>query len=185
MNQEEYLLSDQESFEEEEQEINFGFDAFPEYSEEYVDNQDNESESDSVSYVMVGRKNKKKIQKKKQNKGDTGYRRIKMGNNQELMYFATTIVPGRPIRDAIYGAYMNEDLVGSNDESLYFKVIFAGNGCNQQVDHLFYDNPEQFENHMSTKVEQKIKEKWSNIYRYALEDKQKKVPRTVNNIKIK
>lgn len=174
-------MSDQESLSEQ-QEINFDFDTYPEY-DEYMDVADDHSEASSESYVLVGRKHKKKVLKKKKVKVDPGQRKIKKGS-RDMTYFATSIIPGGPIRDAIYGGYIHDDLVGANDESLYFKVAYAGNGTTGEVDQLFYDNPEQFENHHSIKVSTDIKDRWSRDYKEALEWKTTQIPKTVNNIKI-
>lgn len=174
-------MSDQESLSEQ-QEINFDFDTYPEY-DEYMD-VDDKSEASSESYILVGRKHKKRVLKKKKVKNDPGQRKIKQGG-RDMTYFATSIIPGGPIRDAIYGGYIHDDLVGTNDESLYFKVAYAGNGTSGEVDQLFYDNPEQFENHQYfMKVTTDIKDRWSKDYKEALEWKQTQIPKTVNNIKI-
>jgi len=162
-----------------------------EYSEHDVfDNEaDNKSADTHESYVMIGKKNKK-IKKKKKVKHDNqdkGLRKIKKGDGKNMVYFATNIIPGSSIRDAVYGTYMHEDKVGSNDEDLYFKVAYAGRVSNQTIDKLFYDNPEQFENHMKTTVSTHIKHEWATTYRIALERKQIKNEKSnyVNNIEIR
>tara|TARA_B100001093_G_scaffold76612_3_gene67485 strand:- start:9559 stop:10134 length:576 start_codon:yes stop_codon:yes gene_type:complete len=159
------------------------------YSEnEVFDNEDdNNSQDTHESYVMIGKKNKKiKKKKVKHDKQDKGLRKIKTKEGENLVYFATSMLPGNSVRDAVYGTYIHEDKVGSINEDLYFKVAYADNGSKQNVDKLFYDNPEQFENHMKTTVPTYIKQDWADTYRYALKRKQK-VDETqfVSNIKIK
>jgi hypothetical protein len=54
-------------------------------------------------------------------------------------------------------------IVGSADEDLFFKVIVAS-GINGRRDplKLFYDSPEQHENHFFVTIDQKVKEEWHN-----------------------
>ena len=161
------------------------------YSEDEVfDNEDdNKSEDTHESYIMVGKKNKK-IKKKKKVKHDNqdkGLRKIKTGDGKNMVYFATNMIPGSSIRDAVYGTFMHEDKVGSNDEDLYFKVAYAAHGSKDTIDKLFYDNPEQFENHMKTNVSDVLKREWAETYRLALERKKIKNEKLnyVNNIEIR
>lgn len=170
----------------EEQEYEHYVDNYSDNEVLYEDNDDN-SEDTHESYIMIGKKNKKiKKKKVKHDKQDKGIRKIKTTNGENLVYFATSMLPGNSIRDAVYGTYIHEDKVGSNNEDLYFKVAYADNGSKQNVDKLFYDNPEQFENHMKTIVPTYIKQHWAETYRYALKRKQN-VDETqfVSNIKIK
>ena len=169
-------------------------DEYEHYMENYSDNEvfededDNNSEDTHESYILVGKKNKKIMKKKKvkNDKQDKGLRKIKTKSGENLVYFATAMVPGNSIRDAVYGTYIHEDRVGSIREDLYFKVSYADNGSKQNVDKLFYDNPEQFENHMKTIVPTYIKQNWAESYRYALKLKQKEDESTfASDIKIK
>mgnify|MGYP001247987211 CR=1 FL=1 len=142
------------------------------YQDYPEDIDDNESDASSVSYVLVGKKKKTKIKKKKsKQKQDTGIRKIKNANGT-LVYFASSILPGAPIRDAVYGTYIHEHRVGSLDEDLYLKVAFAGIGCKGDVDTLFYDNPDQCENHLNVKLSSDLKNKWVERYQYSLKRKQ-------------
>ena len=138
-------------------------------NEDYrYDNDDDQYYSDdasesSQSYSVITKKKKstKKVE-------DKGYRKMKTKNGN-LIYFATTMTPGAPIRDAIYGHRFYEYLVGSPNEELFFKVSNAGNNSSQNVDTLFYDNPEQFESHMNCYVDTESKNRWAEKYQYALE----------------
>jgi hypothetical protein len=67
---------------------------------------------------------------------------------------------GSRIRNAVTGASYPH-LVGKTDEDLYFKVIDSTGryGKNAPLI-LFYDTPEQYENHRFTIVDTKTKERW-------------------------
>ena len=67
---------------------------------------------------------------------------------------------GSLIRNAVTGSRYNY-LVGSADEDLLFKVTYA-TGHNGRKDPLmlYYDTPEQFENHYFTDVSPEIKKRW-------------------------
>ena len=66
------------------------------------------------------------------------------------------------IRNAVSGFRYEGHKVGSNEEHLYFKVKMATFEFGQGVEGptLFYDDPEQYENHLFETVSQDIKEKW-------------------------
>ena len=67
---------------------------------------------------------------------------------------------GSLIRNAVTGIKYNYR-VGSSDEDLFFKVIEAsGRNGRKHPLMLYYDTPEQFENHYFTTVSQPIKNKW-------------------------
>ncbi len=67
---------------------------------------------------------------------------------------------GTFIRNAVTGAKYNI-LVGSADESILFKVADAtGHNGRKESLMLYYDSPEQFENHHFTSVSPQDKEKW-------------------------
>jgi hypothetical protein len=77
---------------------------------------------------------------------------------------------GSRIRNAVTGQYYNY-VVGSVDEDLVFKVIDAvGRNGRKDPLFLFYDTPEQYENHQFVKLSQGIKEKW---YQRNLDARQK------------
>tara|TARA_B100000282_G_scaffold296375_1_gene278092 strand:+ start:2209 stop:2790 length:582 start_codon:yes stop_codon:yes gene_type:complete len=180
-------LSDLDMYDDEEQNYNdYSQSEFIDDEPSYVDEDENSQDS-SVSFIMVGKKKQiKKKKKSKQKTQDTGIRKLKTKDGN-LVYFATNPIPGSSIRDAIYGTYMHEDKVGTTDEDLYFKVMYAGVGCKSEVDKLYYDNPEQFENHMNVSLNEKTKSVWAEKYQIALKRRQLQQEKSefVNNIKIK
>ena len=132
------------------------------YSDEpdYLDDDDNSVSSTGFSIVA---KKKKPVKKKV----DKGYRKLKTKEGN-LIFFATAMIPGTPIRDAIYGHRFHEYAVGSPKEELFFKVCNTSNNSSQNIDTLFYDNPEQFESHMNCQVDNDAKNIWAEKYQYAL-----------------
>jgi len=67
---------------------------------------------------------------------------------------------GTRIRNAITGAYYDY-LVGSANEDLFFKITDSiGRNGRKEPLMLYYDSPEQYENHHFTSVTTKIKQKW-------------------------
>jgi hypothetical protein len=71
---------------------------------------------------------------------------------------------GTHIRNAVSGQ-RTPHLVGSKNEDLYFSVIEATgiNGRSEGV-RLFYDSPEQYENHFHITLDQNIKQRWHNKF---------------------
>jgi len=67
---------------------------------------------------------------------------------------------GSTIRNAVTGIKYVGDMVGSPSEDLYFKVRFATGESGIEAATLFYDNPEQFENHQFQDLPQNIKKNW-------------------------
>ena len=59
------------------------------------------------------------------------------------------------IRNAITGVQTN-DLVGSKNEYLYFKVAYPNVGL------LFFNGPEEYERHFYAQVSEKTKTEWRN-----------------------
>lgn len=69
---------------------------------------------------------------------------------------------GTKIRNAVTGS-KTPYLVGSLNEELFFKVADAtGNGGRKDSLILFYDSPEQYENHQFIMLDQGVKESWFN-----------------------
>ena len=65
------------------------------------------------------------------------------------------------IRDAITGDRYRYYLVGSDYESLFFKVIIStGEFKGRKGPTLFYNSPEEYENHNKIYLDTKIKEAW-------------------------
>ena len=71
---------------------------------------------------------------------------------------------GTKIRNAVTGQ-REPYLVGSSNEDLFFKVseVTARNKRKDSLT-LFYDSPEQYENHHFTYVSQDIKDRWQRKY---------------------
>ena len=69
---------------------------------------------------------------------------------------------GARIRNAVTGEkYSHSELVGSKFEDLYFKVIESTGRFNRRDPLiLFYDTPDQYENHHFVTVNNLVKEKW-------------------------
>ncbi len=133
------------------------------YEDDDFDDDDNSASSASYSLVT-----KKKKEKEKKKVVDKGYRKFKTKDGN-IIYFATSMLPGTPIRDAIYGHRFFEYQVGTPNEELFFKVCNASNNSSQNVDVLFYDNPEQFESHMNCHVDIDSKNRWAEKYQHALQ----------------
>jgi hypothetical protein len=117
------------------------------------------SESTAFSTIDTRRKNMRRLGDEYK-KLDKGYHKIKIKNGYQFVdveLYTTTPHPGVAIRDAVTGAKTPEHRVGSRNEDLYFKTNFS---VGQEMYHLFYDSPEQFERHMHTSVDEKTKQKW-------------------------
>jgi hypothetical protein len=99
---------------------------------------------------------------------DNGYRQITAGyKRKKLEYYATSYIPGASIRNAITGARYDQGRVGDISEDLYFKVSYAADDSTGDVSTMFYDDPEQFERHMSTKLSDNSKQAWAKKYERA------------------
>ena len=136
-------------------------DEFPDYPED-IDDDDNSIET-TETFSVVGKK-----KKPKKKKVDKGYRKYKTKDGN-VVYFATSMLPGNSIRDAIYGHYYHEYQVGTPNEDLFFKVAKTDNCSTQTIDNLFYENPEQFESHMNVSIDYELKSLWAERYQYALQ----------------
>ncbi len=67
---------------------------------------------------------------------------------------------GCMIINAVTG-YKYEYLVGSIDEFKFFKVIDTNHLINREPMCLFYDSPEQYEQHQQVQVCESIKNQWN------------------------
>ena len=97
---------------------------------------------------------------------DKGYRKIKQKVNgvyKYIEYYKTPNRPGATIRDAITG-YNTLVCVGSLKEDLYYKVNIADGHSDNNPSILFFENPEQFEDHFYCTVSNSTKEKWKSKY---------------------
>ena len=69
---------------------------------------------------------------------------------------------GSKIKNAVTGSYYGNNItVGSTNEDLFFKVIdSSGRNGRQNPLMLYYDTPQQYENHHFTKVSENVKQRW-------------------------
>lgn len=75
---------------------------------------------------------------------------------------------GSRIRNAVSGQRYNF-LVGSVDEDLFFKVTDSrAHYGRKEALHLYYDTPEQYENHHFTTVSQNVKNSWNDKHMMAM-----------------
>ncbi len=84
--------------------------------------------------------------------------------NIKISYYGTNTTSGSRIRHAITGEVTKYIVGRKMDEGNFFKVVV---GCGQHPSgpvHLFYNSPEEYENHQFLVLDQAIKDKWiSNI----------------------
>jgi hypothetical protein len=69
---------------------------------------------------------------------------------------------GSKIKNAVTGSYYGNNItVGSVYEDILFKVIeSSGRNGRQNPLMLYYDTPQQYENHHFTKVSENVKQRW-------------------------
>lgn len=136
---------------------------------DYAENINNEymiAESSVGSTDAVRRRTRDMLDRYKQ--VDLGFRQISSGNRRKkLEYYATSYIPGASIRNAITGARYEQHHVGDLSEDLYFKVSYAADYSTGDVSTMFYDDPEQFERHMSTTLSNNTKQSWHEKYERA------------------
>ena len=70
------------------------------------------------------------------------------------------------IRNAVSGFRYDGHKVGSKNEHLYFKVKLATGELGSGVEGptLFYDDPEQYENHLFQELSTEVKKNWHNKF---------------------
>ena len=68
----------------------------------------------------------------------------------KTFYYPTNMTPGFNIYNAVTGIKYDNYTVGNDP---YFKVLVLG-------EHLYYDSPNQYENHFNTKLNRIIKQQW-------------------------
>ena len=103
---------------------------------------------------------------------DPHYHKIKISfinkagkvQKHDIELYITPNVIGGPIRNAVTGIRYPEHKYGSKHEYLFFKAKHATGQLGRDSATLFYDTPEQFERHMHSAIDSKIKEKWLNKY---------------------
>ena len=135
----------------------------------------------TTNYTVTSEKKKRLKALEDIKRLDKGYNKVfrhRNGKQYSVEYYATSLNPGRKIRNAINGAYTN-CLVGSYDEDLFFKLRLLTDKCDEDLTTLYYDSPEQYEKHFNTELDDATKEKWKNkyadeIYKRKMEDYKKK-----------
>jgi hypothetical protein len=82
----------------------------------------------------------------------------------KISYYGTNTTSGSRIRHAITGE-VTQFIVGrKKDENNFFKVVVGSGQHSNGPIHLFYNSPEEYENHQFLVLEQDIKDRWiSNI----------------------
>jgi hypothetical protein len=88
---------------------------------------------------------------------------------KKINIFETSTQPGKPIVNGATGyPFQDEKLniyrVGSKNEFLLFKVKYAALECKIPPCILFFDNPEQYERHMSCTLDVETKKRWNERY---------------------
>jgi hypothetical protein len=158
-------------------------DEYPEYPEDEYDEpisnsehfnaydyeEESEESGTSFSYHKTNRKYRANTKST-----DKAFHTVMRRINREtvpISYYKTGFTPGTVIRDAITGIYDPSCRVGKRDEFLYYKVCMAtgegprGKYGEAEPHHLYYDNPEAYERHFCTTVDESIKNRWRETLR--------------------
>lgn len=139
------------------------YDNYSEYGNTYY------SEYDSTTDITDNTTNAKYIYKKIVEKGFHKFLTSDKGQLLKIGFYETNITPGSLIRSAITGNRYEKFKVGSYIEDLFFKVcnttIETGSRCPL---YLFFDSPQEFENHFKCKISDEIKIKWKIKYEIAM-----------------
>lgn len=155
-----------------------------EYVNDYVqttymsdsDDDDDVQSSATVSTISSRKKSKNLMDQHKQ--GSPGYVCInpankKLGEKRIDGYYTSTTT-GVPIRNAITGFCENDYsgkrmyTVGSRWEDLFFKVVLTTTKEGSLT--LFYDSPEQYAQHMRTKLPDSVATNWYAKHQRAVND---------------
>ena len=126
-----------------------------------MNNNDVESEEESISIDTYERKIKKKSSL---NKNDVGYNKFyiqKKNLKIKVEVFSTNSNVGSLIRCPFTGIRTN-DRVGSRDEDYYYKVKCPAISKGDVPVVLYYTTPESFERHFMCNLGEKVKENWRN-----------------------
>lgn len=70
---------------------------------------------------------------------------------------------GSNIRNAVTGEY-SRHIVGTLEQSLFFKVTMSTGEFKDSPVHLYYISPEQFEAHQYCEVDERVKIAWNEAY---------------------
>lgn len=88
-------------------------------------------------------------------------KRIINNRKVKITVYTTKYTPGSVIRNAVTGFYQSGFYVGKSDEKQFFKISLSGDlGQNPVSKHLYYDSPEQYEQHFQTTIDSVIKNNW-------------------------
>jgi hypothetical protein len=90
--------------------------------------------------------------------------------NQKVEIYTSNGV-GNHIRDAETGQYL-QNIVGSKDEDLFFKVILATGDCKSTngSNTLFYISPQHYMNHLHCELSPEIVSAWEEKHNARLEE---------------
>ena len=90
-----------------------------------------------------------------------------------IEFYTTSYTPGSIIRNAITGLPNSRMYVGKKDEDLFFKVALATGELGQcyNSNHLYFDSPEDYENHFHCVVSKASKEAW--VYKFNYEQQKR------------
>jgi len=84
-------------------------------------------------------------------------------NKKVLIEVYSTGLIGHYIRNALTGEYTKYK-VGSNEQSLFFKVSNCLGVHKNTPIHFYYKSPEEYERHQFSSVDKVVKEKWMEKY---------------------
>lgn len=150
------------------------YDSYSEYGNTYY------SDHDSTTDITDNTKNPKYIYKKIIEKGFHKFLKSYKEQLLKIGFYETNITPGTLIRSAITGNRYEKFKVGTYIEDLFFKVcnttIETGSRCPL---YLFFDSPEEFENHFKCKVSDEIKNKWKIKYDIAMKRRENELKREI------
>jgi hypothetical protein len=98
-------------------------------------------------------------QKSNEHKMNSNTSFIKRGKKK--IYFYTSGDIGSNIRNALNGEFYS-DKVGTVNEDYYFKVLLSTGDFKSPNNSktLFYNGPNEYENHFNVKLEQQVVDKW-------------------------
>jgi hypothetical protein len=121
------------------------------YNEEHLEN------ADDISFES----NRQKVNDFIKDKRHYKIKRVNIdGKRKKIDIFGSGPID-YTIRNAVSGFKYTGHIVGSKFEDLYFKVKLAtGEVAGAESITLFYDDPEQCENHLFQEFPQEVKEKW-------------------------
>ena len=124
-------------------------------------NNEDEDQSENEESIDDHRK-MKRSEREKIKKGDPGYFKYiieKKDVKVKVEVYSTNTNIGSHIRCPFTGIRFNE-LVGSEDENLFFKVRMPSISDGKDCVTLFYSSPESFERHHLTILSKDVKKSW-------------------------